>query len=262
MDREFIFETNCLGDNRKRPHVVYQRDEITYCIYCGKEADTREHCPPRCFLRKPYPCDLPVLPACRECNNGFSGDELYVKSYVKSIREVLRAKKEDALSILAQDRKEVIEAKQSAAQHLNKGFFFDEKVGRILKKLAIGHMVYELSEGYYTGLDTFIVHSIKYTFRPMLTEDEWEELNAPEVINNYLLPEIGSRVFRHIYVVQPILVSKETNAQIKTMLLLLDWTDVQETVYKYIAFAKGNAFYVRIVMYDFFFAEVVFKTLP
>lgn len=259
MDKEFLIRSNFRGDRRIEPHIVYQRDKITYCIYCGKEADTREHCPPRALLKKPFPCDLPVLPACRECNNGFSGDELYVKTYLRCIKEVLQNKNEEAVSIQTEDRREVIEAKQTVTEHIIHGFSFDDRIGRILKKLSIGHIVYELSEGYYGGLNSLVLRSIKYSFRTNMTKQEWDELNDPEIINTYLLPEIGSRVFRNIYIVHPILVSIDTDEQKKAMVVLLDWTDVQENMYRYLAFVKGNDFFVRIVMHDFLYAEVTFS---
>ena len=46
------------------------------CIYCGKPATTREHIPSKAFLIEPYPEDLATLPACFECNNGFSNNTI------------------------------------------------------------------------------------------------------------------------------------------------------------------------------------------
>ena len=65
------------------PRVTFSRKGLHFCIYCGKPSNTREHCPSKVFLEKPYPDDLPVLPACFECNNSFSSDELYTKMYIK-----------------------------------------------------------------------------------------------------------------------------------------------------------------------------------
>ena len=71
---------NFLGDDTIRPHVTFSRKGLHYCIYCGNPSDTREHAPSKVFLRKPYPeDDLPVLPACKKCNNSFSDDELYTE---------------------------------------------------------------------------------------------------------------------------------------------------------------------------------------
>jgi hypothetical protein len=47
------------------------------CVYCPQEATTRDHVIPRCLLERPYPPNLPTVPSCKQCNEGFSGDEEY-----------------------------------------------------------------------------------------------------------------------------------------------------------------------------------------
>lgn len=74
------------GPDDYRPRVVFERGSNMNCVYCGKNADTREHCPSKAFLVTPYPSDLPVVPACEKCNNGFSKDELYTKAFINSIK--------------------------------------------------------------------------------------------------------------------------------------------------------------------------------
>src|SRR6266699_2241063 len=50
------------------------------CVYCGAEAgDTKDHVPPKCLIRKPYPANLLTVPSCEECNNGSSEDEEYFR---------------------------------------------------------------------------------------------------------------------------------------------------------------------------------------
>ncbi len=46
---------------------------INGCIYCGGIPDTRDHAPSRILLEPPpYPENLPVVGACKECNQSFS----------------------------------------------------------------------------------------------------------------------------------------------------------------------------------------------
>ena len=54
------------------------------CIYCesGKE-ETRDHVPSRVLLERPFPTNLPVMPACIDCNNDFSLDEEYVACLIE-----------------------------------------------------------------------------------------------------------------------------------------------------------------------------------
>jgi hypothetical protein len=56
-----------------------------FCVYCGRPADTRDHCPPKLLLERPYPPNLSTLRACRECNEGFSRDEEYFLTILAQI---------------------------------------------------------------------------------------------------------------------------------------------------------------------------------
>ncbi len=50
------------------------------CVYCGAEAgDTKDHVPPKCLIRNPYPVNLLTVPSCKKCNNSFSPDEEYFR---------------------------------------------------------------------------------------------------------------------------------------------------------------------------------------
>jgi hypothetical protein len=51
-------------------------------VYCGLEAETNDHAPPRCFLRRPRPSNLLTFPACQACNSGFSFHENLVKTVI------------------------------------------------------------------------------------------------------------------------------------------------------------------------------------
>ena len=50
------------------------------CVYCGAEAgDTKDHVPPKCLIRKPYPANLLTVPSCVACNGDSSKDEEYFR---------------------------------------------------------------------------------------------------------------------------------------------------------------------------------------
>lgn len=55
------------------------RRNASCCAYCGAEATTKDHTPPRNLLRKPLPNYTVTVPACRACNEGFSFDEMLFK---------------------------------------------------------------------------------------------------------------------------------------------------------------------------------------
>lgn len=70
-------------EQRKRPgkegelgyYTSWEKSKSNGCIYCGESATTREHTPSKTFLIEPYPENLPTIPACFACNNGYSEDE-------------------------------------------------------------------------------------------------------------------------------------------------------------------------------------------
>lgn len=49
------------------------------CVYCGSEADTKEHIPPKGIYPKGHRDNLITVPACKKCNNDFSKDDEYFK---------------------------------------------------------------------------------------------------------------------------------------------------------------------------------------
>ncbi len=58
---------------------------MSACLYCGAEASTIEHVPPRSFLEKPFPRNLTTVRACSVCNQGFSKDEEYAIALLAQI---------------------------------------------------------------------------------------------------------------------------------------------------------------------------------
>ncbi len=58
--------------------VIEMNDKT--CIYCAwRTGNSRDHFPPKLVLSKPYPSNLATVPACEECNNGYSLDEEYYR---------------------------------------------------------------------------------------------------------------------------------------------------------------------------------------
>jgi hypothetical protein len=57
--------------------------QSAYCVHCAGQTDTRDHVPSRVLLDEPYPPNLPVVPACRDCNEEASADEEYVACLVE-----------------------------------------------------------------------------------------------------------------------------------------------------------------------------------
>lgn len=56
------------------------------CIYCGeREANERDHIPPKSFFPEPRPSNLITVPACSVCNRGFGKIDEIVRNLFTSI---------------------------------------------------------------------------------------------------------------------------------------------------------------------------------
>lgn len=253
-NKEFSFK-EYWGSELLRPFVEHSKKGLHHCIYCGSIADSREHVPSRTFLNKPVlDDDLPTLPSCQKCNNGFSSDELYTKTYIECVKSFFGDNDPVALELQPDDRKEVIEAKNAVKQaYKNGSFTFDNRIARILYKLAIGHIAYELYELIHLNSLYAESFSINYVFKCSLDEESWDSLETFEPIDDSICPEIGSRAFRNMYVIEPV----ENGAG--DINVVMGWTDIQEGVYRYIAFYKGNEIVVKMIIRDYLYAEVKFR---
>ncbi len=246
-----------LGSSLIEPHVVFRRNSKMYCVYCGNIADTREHCPSRTFLNKPYPTNLPTVPACRRCNNGFSEDEKYTSTYINYLYEYYENSREDIFKLNDLNARENVDAKLAAEKFVQKPCS-DERLIRIFSKLAMCHATYEISQGYYIQDHTISIDRISYGIKPLIGTDTWQVLERAEIISNEIFPEIGSRAFRNIYVVE---INTETidNQYYTIPVLLMDWVDVQDGCYKYQVYIKNNQVWIKMIIRNFLYCEVTMK---
>ena len=177
------------------------------------------------------------------------------------LKEVLDNNNIDYLQIEPIDRKEIREAKSAVKEVIDtKALTYDKRVGRVLLKLATRHAVYELSEGYYSLKWNGTPLYTKYIIRSTVSESEWNNLEYAEKMNDKMLPEIGSRVYRNLLVIRLPLVNYETEERSDLNLVMMDWSDIQDGVYRrYIAFLDGNKLVVKMIILDYLYGEVVFQ---
>ena len=72
-----------IKDNMEKDKKYYGDTRLNhFCAFCGCPTETEDHVPSRCFLDKPHPQDLPVIPCCYKCNHDFSLDEEYVSCMI------------------------------------------------------------------------------------------------------------------------------------------------------------------------------------
>jgi len=243
------------GPDDYRSRVVFERGSDMRCVYCGKTASTREHCPSRVFLSKPYPPNLPTVPACERCNNGFSSDELYTKEFIVAYKHYWLFNSKPRPS----ERREVKDAQQKFEECVNSGEIqFDDRIARILIKLAICHTAYELTTGFHTDSWEGIPEYVSYTFRPNMQADDIDSWDDFIPMNDKILPIIGSRAFNQIYVLE-LKVFTEDNSEGYASFAVMNWIDVQDNNYRYVCWLDGENIHVKIVIHEFMYAEVVFK---
>jgi hypothetical protein len=263
-----------LGDGRLLHKIVYNSNMQSDCVYCGMPSDSREHIPSKVFLKKPYPNNLYIVPACKKCNNSYSDDELYSWFVIKLLEQAadpcFRINSSDNhrfssyASIVEMTKKEIaafFESQKEVNPDITVFDFRSNRLEHVLEKLAIGHSVFELSEGYRSvSIESWITESISYGFSPALSDEIKSDFDCAIPIDQFILPEIGSRIYDHIFVVQLPLVNVSNPSDYKNVgTIFLDWTDVQNETYRYITLYTGTKIHVYIVIDEFLFAAITFR---
>lgn len=237
------------GDWRKKPYLQYEKNKDCYCIYCGKLAGTREHIPSKVLLDEPYPENLYTLPACYECNNSFSHDEVYVASIIEILSRITIPNYERRIGIdksLEKNPKLRYKIEDEIIYRIKQGVDYKIEISRldnILLKLAKGHAAFELSE---YNFDKYEI-SIQTFSRDQVLIKEWDRFNGIEELG--YANEIGSRSIDNIYVI-------ENNHE---SIIVIDWNVVQEKRYKYLAMIVNGEIVIKIVINEYFAAIVTWS---
>ena len=256
MNREYENETdNCeeyytkynglWGDSlsRLKNRLVFGRKhKDMVCIYCGNVAQTREHCPPKSFFPEhDFPDNLRVLPACEECNKGYSQDEETVRDflnctydrYCNHYFESVYPPQINKCADLTEQRKILIEPAK-----------------RIFSKVAQGLAIYEMSDCF--GDEGWVPEVTDYICRHWLTEDEWNDLQLP--ISIEVLPELGSRASGNFFIMQ----SLSGDGPVILEPINMMWIELKRNVFKYVTWIQDDTIKVRMILRNFFFIEVNF----
>jgi hypothetical protein len=69
------------------------------CTFCGKQAVTDDHIPPKCLFTKPRPTNLITVRACKTCNEGAKLDDEYFRDAILTGIDERRFPEAMALSI-------------------------------------------------------------------------------------------------------------------------------------------------------------------
>lgn len=217
--------------------------QVDRCVYCGGFSNTNDHVPSKVFLDEPYPLNLPFVPACQSCNEGFSLDEEYTACLIEcamagstNIKDLHRKK---VIKILEQKPALVSKLNESSTIIANKISFIPEinRITNIGLKLARGHVAFELNEPQLEAPSHVAVIPISD-----LTVDARDKFETPP--NPSILPEVGSRAFQRLVVDNP-----------GTTI----WVVVQPSRYRYLTSLNGTAASVRFVISEYLAGEVTWQ---
>jgi hypothetical protein len=222
---------------------------IVGCVLCGGPTESRDHVPSRVLLDEPYPENLPVVPACEVCNRGASLDEEYFACLLECVLagaatpEAVR--REKVRRIL--ERKPALAAMLAQARTVSEqGTIFkidQERINRVVLKLARGHAAYELSEPQHG--DPASVAAVPLS---LLSERARAEFEAgPRSGELVPWPEVGSRAM------QRLAVSVTAGFDFDG-----GWVEVQPERYRYLAFADGSVT-IRMVISEYLACEVIWN---
>ena len=218
------------------------------CIYCRAISKTKEHVPPKIFLDRPYPKNLSVVEACAQCNSAFSLDEEYMASCLdciisgtvdpelvqrEKIKRILKKKPELALRLTP------------AIQTSNNGIFFrieSERFENIVKKIAIGHVRFELSLLLFSDE----IPIVSFYFFEGLPEPEIYDFEDIDFIPQGKAPEIGSRAMQRIKIT--------SNGEAFGP----GWIEVQPGRYRY-AVIQSDRIEVRMVFSEYLACKVIWE---
>lgn len=217
------------------------------CAYCGGEPDTRDHVPSKAFLDDPFPTHLPVVGACRKCNESFASDEEYLACLIECVRVgSAEPSKVERPSIRRTLEKQPNLAARLARAHNKAKEMFQVENGRarnVLLKLARGHSVFELDTPQFGEPDHFMFTPLTCVDKPTVEAFE----SPPASGDSPLWPEVGSRAMQRMVI---------ATDGIGASILKPGWMVVQEGRYRYLT-SNEEAITVRIVISEFLACEVI-----
>jgi hypothetical protein len=211
-------------------------------VYCGGAPETRDHVPSRVLLDDPYPKNLPVVDCCSQCNTSFSLNEEYVACFLECVLagsvspETIRRPK--IARILSENTRLALRIANALQQAPTGEKLWEpehERVNDVIKKLARGHIAYELS---LPKLEEPI--TVNYEPLGLMRDDQKDQFLKAQ--HTPFLPEIGSRAF----------IRATTSGSPRYD----SWQIVQPSRYQYLV-SQSNGDFVRILLSDYLACEVV-----
>ena len=215
-----------------------------FCAFCGCPTETEDHVPSRCFLDKPHPQDLPVIPCCYKCNHGFSLDEEYVSCMIDCMKAGTASpsliKREKTRKSLLHNPK-LQERISSQIRDFGGVLLYDiekERFNKVFRKLAFGHLAYENDILSWDSSFSIDIHLLSE-----MSESQRDYFNRP--FRCEVLPEVYSHALEHV------MLCYEEDGSYS---YLSPWVTIQEGRYRYCVSPNGNI--VKFVIAEFLAVEV------
>ena len=200
---------------------------------------------------EPFPENLPTIPACFECNNGYSEDEKYLACFLDVLKSNLYAdysRKDQTNHRLEKDKN--LQALLVEQIKVSDGKVYyeldEERFLRILVKLARGHAGFEFD--YVNFDDTGI--TVSYNFLFEIAEDVMSDFNQIPEID--IAPEVCSRGITAPCIMQ--------NIETDEAFAFAFWNEVQDNQYRYqVTRNKNGGICVKFVIYEFLYCKIEFE---
>lgn len=223
------------------PKHIYADERMRgYCVYCGGPPETSDHSPSKVFLDKPYPQNLGEVNACHKCNQGFSLDEQYLACFLECTicgsTKPEELERVSIVKILKETPALVARIRESVTKEGDQLIWVPEtnRVARIIEKLAISHVDYELS------IQPSGDPEIKYEPLHLLSPENQEGFFQESVVGTW--PEIGSRAYNNV-----LKAPEQTGFE--------SWRCVQQGRYSYFI-SQDAGLCVRILLRDYLACEI------
>jgi len=232
------------GDSEVGLFTEVNKSKNNLCLYCGDNANTRDHAPSKVFIDENFMGFLPTVPSCSKCNNSYSVDEEYVANWIeilsrKCISEYKRRTKTDRALARNSKLKEKL-SQQIVSDAGGLRFGFDRKsFENIFRKLATAHVGYEID-----ALKAKSEPLIAINFAFLMSKDGLTNFNSMPKLD--YAPEIGSRACSEIVVTV-------FEDDLETSLF---WKIVQPEKYRYSVSIVENI-EVKIVVNELIYVSIV-----
>ena len=220
-----------------------------FCAFCGCPTETEDHVPSKCFLDKPHPQDLPVIPCCYKCNHDFSLDEEYVSCMIDCMKAgtaspTLVEREKTRKSLLHNPKLQ--ERISSQIRDFGGVLLYDiekERFEKVFRKLAFGHLAYENDTLAWDSPYSIDIHLLSE-----MSDSQRDDFFRP--YRGELLPEVCSHGLEHVMLCWE-------DGHLDSC--ISPWIPIQEGHYRYCVSSNGNI--VKFVIAEFLAVEVNIEML-